>query len=231
VAATVGRRTRFPALRELYGEALGEFLLNPELRPETATLADFTIQHIWRGGDSRLRLTPWLLRIDDTLSRRAVTIDGVRYRQRYNMNGSKGEGVEVGLDWRFADHFELRANATWQDLKARLQDDGTRPTPLQRPEFQGSVTLDYVFGDDWDLFVEAEYLGVAKDEDEDGDVVDLPTSWHVGMRLFKTLWADGAGRWRAFAGIDNVTNDVVLPQLGLPQAGRTLSLGVVFEAN
>lgn len=230
VATTVGRRTRFPALRELYGEALGDFLLNPDLRPETATLADFTVQRIWRGGDSRLRVTPWLLRIDDTLSRRNVTIDGVRYRQRYNMKGSKGEGLEVGLDWRFADHFELRANATWQDLKARLEDDGTRPTLYQRPEFQGSVALDYLFGHDWDLFVEAEYLGVAKDEDENGDVVDLPTSWHVGMRLFKTLRANSDGRWRAFAGIDNATNDVVLPQLGLPQTGRTLSLGVVFEA-
>lgn len=86
------------------------------------------------------------------------------------------------------------------------------------------------FGRDWDLFVEAEYLGVAKDEDENGNVVDLPTFWQVGMRLFKTLWADSDGRWRAFAGIDNATNDVVLPQLGLPQPGRTLSFGVVFEA-
>ena len=75
VATTVGRRTRFPALRELYGEALGEFLLNPGLKPETATLADLTLARTWRDGESRLRVTPWFLRVDDTLSRRSVTVD------------------------------------------------------------------------------------------------------------------------------------------------------------
>jgi iron complex outermembrane receptor protein len=58
VATTVGRRTRFPALRELYGEALGEFLLNPGLKPETATLADLTLARTWRDGESRLLVTP-----------------------------------------------------------------------------------------------------------------------------------------------------------------------------
>jgi outer membrane cobalamin receptor len=229
VAATVGRRTRFPALRELYGEALGEFLLNPGLKPETATLADLTFARTWRDGDSQLRLTPWLLEIDDTLSRRNVTVDGVRYRQRYNLEGSEGHGLEASLDWRFSDRFELRLNATWQDLVARKEDDGTRPVLYQRPEFQGALMLDYTFGHDWDFYFEAEYLGVAQDEDENGNVVDLPTSWLVDMRLFRTIHAQAGGRWRAYAGLDNALNDVVLPQLGLPQPGRTFKVGVVFE--
>ncbi len=229
VAATLGRRTRFPALRELYGEALGEFLPNPGLRPETATLADLTFTRSWRDGASQLRLTPWLLQIDDTLSRRNVTIDGVRYRQRYNLEGSDGQGLEASLEWRFNDSFELRMNATWQDLVARKEEDGTRPVLYQRPEFQGALMLDYYFGRDWDFYVEAEYLGVAKDEDENGRVIDLPTSWLVDMRLFRTIDAEAGGRWRAYAGVDNALNDVVLPQLGLPQPGRTFKVGVVFE--
>jgi iron complex outermembrane receptor protein len=229
IAATLGQRTRFPALRELYGEALGEFLLNPDLKPETATLADLTFERTWRDGDSQLRLTPWLLQIDDTLSRRNVIVDGVRFRQRYNLKGSDGHGLEASLDWRFNDRFELRLNGTWQDLTARKEDDGTRPVLYQRPEFQGALMLDYFFGRDWDFYIEAEYLGVAKDEDENGNVVDLPTSWLVDMRLFRTITAQAKGRWRAYAGIDNATNDVVLPQLGLPQPGRTFKVGVVFE--
>jgi hypothetical protein len=91
------------------------------------------------------------------------------------------------------------------------------------------VALDYFFGRDWDFYFEAQYMGVAKDEDENGNVVDLPTSWHIDVRLFKTLNVRTNGRWRAYAGIDNATNGVVLPQLGLPQPGRTLTAGVVFE--
>ena len=229
VAATVGRRTRFPALRELYGEALGEFLLNPGLKPETATLADLTFARAWRDGDSLLRVTPWFLQVDDTLSRRNVMIDGVRYRQRYNLEGSDGHGLEASLEWRFNDRFELRLNATWQDLVARKEDDGTRPVLYQRPEFQGALMLDYYFGRDWDFYFEAEYLGVAQDEDENGNVVDLPTSWFVDMRLFRTIHERAGGRWRAYASLDNALNDVVLPQLGLPQPGRIFKVGVVFE--
>ena len=229
VAATLGQRTRFPALRELYGEALGEFLLNPGLKPETATLADLTFERNWRDGEAQFRVTPWLLQIDDTLSRRNVTIDGVRYRQRYNLEGSDGYGLEASLDWRLDDQLEFRLNGTWQDLTARKEEDGTRPVLYQRPEFQAALAVDYTFGRDWDFYFEAEYLGVAKDEDENGNVVDLPTSWHVDVRLFKTLNARADGRWRVYAGVDNATNDVVLPQLGLPQPGRTISMGVLFE--
>jgi iron complex outermembrane recepter protein len=89
--------------------------------------------------------------------------------------------------------------------------------------------LDYYFGRDWDFYFEAEYLGVAQDEDENGNVVDLPTSWLVDMRLFRTIRERAGGRWRAYAGLDNALNDVVLPQLGLPQPGRTFKVGVVFE--
>lgn len=38
--AATGRKVRFPTMRELFGEALGRFLVNPDLRPETALLAD-----------------------------------------------------------------------------------------------------------------------------------------------------------------------------------------------
>lgn len=229
IAATVGRRTRFPALRELYGEALGAFLLNPDLEPETATLTDLMFERNWRDGDARFRVTPWLLQIDDTLSRRTVTIDGVRYRQRYNLEGSDGHGLEVSLDWQLNDRLEVRLSSTWQELTARKEEDGTRPVLYQRPELQGALSLDYFFGRDWDFYFEAQYMGVAKDEDENGNVIDLPTSWHIDVRLFKTLDVRANGRWRAYAGVDNATNEVVLPQLGLPQPGRTYAAGVVFE--
>jgi len=59
--------------------------------------------------------------------------------------------------------------------------------------------------------------------------VELPTSTEVNVRLFKTLHHGAAGRWRAYASVENAGNEIVLPQLGLPQPGRTVSLGVSFE--
>jgi outer membrane receptor protein involved in Fe transport len=229
LAGTLGQRTRFPTLRELYGEAFGQFLLNPGLRPETTLLGDVTLEGVLRNGQVRLRLTPWMLRIDDTLSRRSLVVDGVRLRQRYNLEGSTGHGIEAGLEWNVHDFLELRLHASWQDLEARLEDDGTRPGLYQRPDVQASLVLDWVFTPAWDLFFEVRYMGEALDEDDYGTVVELPSSTSVDFRLFRTVQRDDAGQWRVYFGVDNLANDVVLPQLGLPQPGRTASLGVSFE--
>jgi iron complex outermembrane recepter protein len=229
VAGTLGQRSRFPTLRELYGEALGQFSLNLDLRPETAVLGDVTFEGRLRDGQLRLRLSPWILRIDDTLSRRSVVVDGVRLRQRYNLEGSEGHGVEAGLDWDVHDLLELRLHGSWQDLEARLEEDGTRPALYHRPDFQASLVLDWIFAPEWDLFFEVRHLGHALDEDEDGAVVRLPASTSVNFRLFRTVHRDDAGQWRVYAGVDNLSDDVVLPQLGLPRPGRTASLGISFE--
>lgn len=229
IAGTLGQRTRFPTLRELYGEALGQFLVNPGLRPETTLLGDLTFEHVARDGALRLRLTPWVLRVDDTLSRRNLEVDGMRVRQRYNLEGSDGHGVEAGLDWNVDDRLELRLHANWQNLEARVEEDGTRPVLYQRPELQATLTVDWLFAADWDLFVEVRHVGTAVDEDEDGSIRELPTSTAVSFRLFRTLRHDEAGRWRVYAGVDNLGDELILPQLGLPQPGRTAALGVAFE--
>lgn len=229
VAGTLGQRTRFPSLRELYGEALGTFLLNPGLEPETALLGDVTLEHLALDGELRFRVTPWLLRVDDTLSRRNVVVDGVPLRQRYNLEGSEGHGLEAGIDWNVDDRLELRLRGNWQDLEARRDGGGTRPALYQRPELQASLVADWIMAPDWDLFLELRHTGTALDEAEDSSLVELPTSTTVGFRLFRTLRQDEDGQWRAYAGVDNLTDDLVLPQLGLPQPGRTASLGIRFE--
>lgn len=229
IAGSLGQRTRFPSLRELYGEALGKFLLNPELEPESALLGDVTFTRTWADDQFRLRVTPWYLRIDNTLSQRSVLIDGLRLRQRYNLNGSDGYGLEWSLRWQGGDRLEFTLNGNWQNLRARREDNGSTPVLYQRPDFQSSLVLDWIFAADWDLFWSIQHLSTAFDEDEHGVVVKLPPSTRIDIHLFRTMLRTEDGRWRIHAGIDNVTDELVLPQLGLPMPGRTLSIGISFE--
>lgn len=229
VAGTLGQRTRFPTLRELYGEALGTFLLNPDLRPETALLGDLTLTASSDDGSHALRITPWVLQVEDTLSRRSVVVDGTRLRQRYNLEGSQGYGLEAAFTWIVDDRLEIALSGNWQRLDAEREADGSRPALYQRPDLQAALVLDYVFAQNWDLFLELRHTGEALDEDEDGRVVTLPSSTEINLRIFRTLGESGDGRWRAYAGIDNLTDELVLPQLGLPQPGRTALVGVTFE--
>lgn len=229
--ATIGQRTRFPTLRELYGEALGSFLINPDLTPETAFLADLTFEYLGDYANTTFQITPWILRIDDTLSRRTVLVDGRRLRQRYNIRGSKGYGVEFLYDWTLNDRFNLRLQGNWQNLEAREDDDGSKPVLYQRPESQVALALDYLLSTNWDLFAEFEYFGTALDEAEDGTVVTLPTAVTVDLQLFRTISQTQQGRWRLYGGVDNMTNALVLPQLGLPMPGRTAVIGFQFESS
>lgn len=228
VAGTLGQRTRFPSLRELYGEALGQFLVNPDLRPETTMLGDLNFERTSRDGALKFRLSPWIIRIDDTLSRRNVTVDGQRLRQRYNLEGSDGHGIEAGIDWN-VERLEFRFHANWQDLEAAVERDGTRPVLYQRPDLQVTLTLDWLITADWDLFFEIRHVGTALDEDEDGSIRELPTSTALSFRLFRTVHEDESGRWRVYAGVDNLGDELILPQLGLPQPGRTAMLGASFH--
>ena len=153
----------------------------------------------------------------------------MRMRQRYNLEGSDGHGVEAQVDWNVDDRLELRIQANWQDLEARVEKDGTRPVLWQRPGLQGSLVVDWLFAADWDMFFEVRYLGTALDEDEDGSIVELPASTVVNVRVFRTVQHDDVGRWRLYAGVDNLGDVLILPQLGLPQPGRMASLGITYE--
>ncbi len=226
VTATLGLRTRFPTMRELYGNALGRFLLNPDLKPETALVSDVTFAWTPATLPLELSLTPWFTRIDDTLSQRNVTVDGVSRRQRYNLDGSNGYGIEAGAIWQATNALTLEANAFWQDLKADRAADGTRPTLYQRPKSQLLLAANYMFASGGNVRAEMNHLGHAFDENEDGTVARLGTSTEFNVKFYMPIKQTDYGIWQVYGALNNITDTVVLPQLGLPDAGRTFKLGI-----
>ncbi|UTW60339.1 TonB-dependent receptor [Kordiimonas sp. SCSIO 12603] len=226
VTATVGQRLRFPTMRELYGTALGRFLLNPDLRPETALLADVTID--WAPADLPITLTvtPWISRIDDTLSRRNVTVDGSVLRQRFNLEGSRGIGLEAAFTWAVSDGLSFEANMLLQDLKADQNEEGNRPVLFQRPNSQILLAANYRFEGGANIRAEMNHTGRAFDEDEDGSVVALNRSNEFNVQFYVPLKETSFGSLQFYGALNNITDTVVLPQLGLPAPGRTIKFGI-----
>lgn len=226
ITATLGQRTRFPTMRELYGNALGRFLLNPDLKPETALVGDLTFAWAPATQPLELTLTPWFTRIDDTLSQRNVTIDGISRRQRYNLDGSDGYGIEAGANWQASSSITLEASAFWQHLKADRLEDGTRPTLYQRPKGQLLLAANYSFANGGNVRAEMNHLGHAFDEDEDGSVVRLDGSTEFNVKFYMPVKMTTYGIWQVYGAVNNITDTVILPQLGLPDAGRTFKVGI-----
>jgi len=222
---TVGERSRFPTPRELYGAALGRFLLNPDLRPERSLLADLSITH-YATDNLSLDLAVWLNDSEDTLSQRTVVVDGTSRRQRYNTNGSLTYGVEGAATWFARENFRVELSAALQDGEMARDDNGERPPLLQRPEAQLRVALDWQASERVDLRTEIQYTGSAYDLADDGSIATLPDATVLNLRGFVHV-----GEWwgrdvQLTASVDNATDALVLPQLGLPAPGRLFRLGI-----
>lgn len=226
ITSTLGQRTRFPTMRELYSTALGRFMLNPDLKPETALVGDLTFA--WQPQDLPVivNFTPWFSRINDTLSRRNVDIGGDILRQRINLEGSFGYGAELSANWLISDVFTLEADLYLQNLKADKDSQGERATLYQRPDSQMLFAANYTFENNANFRAELNHTGKSFDENEDGSIATLKASTEVNLRVSLPVTINKFDGFQLYAAVDNVTDAVVLPQLGLPAPGRRFKIGL-----
>ena len=224
---TGGRRTRFPSARELFGEALGRFLPNPDLRPETVWLADAELT--WATNGVSVTLNPFFARTLDGISQRVVRVGNASLRQRYNVSGATSYGIDalvlvpIGDDWsvQFAGT-ALSANA----------DEGTAPfrRQVQRPAYEATAAVDWAPGELFDVRAEVRFIGDAVDLGPDGKEAALPSAAEVNMRIAVPIIRFGTGPRLFITGaVDNLTNAFIEPQLGLPLPGRVIRMGIRVE--
>lgn len=218
-----GRRNRFPSPRELFGEALGRFLPNPALLPERAWLADVELG--WRPGPFTLTFTPFWQRVEGSIGQRIVRVNGANLRQRFNQAPATSIGVDVAMQVPLADGLTLELTGTALDASA-----GGKAL-LQRPAHEAMLALDWAlrpsaFGA-FDVRAEVRRIGPARDLAPDGRIARLAPGTEINLRARLPVFRLGRVPVSATAAIDNLTNALVLPQLGLPQPGRSFRIGLI----
>ena len=218
-----GRRTRFPSARELFGEALGRFLVNGELRPETAWLADIAI--VWQGTTASVEVNPFFQRGTDTIGQRVVDVGGTVLRQRYNQSETRVLGIDAlasvalapGLD---AELFGTALSASIDPGNASFR------RLLQRPSYETGGALRFLPHPAVTQRAEYRRVGPAVDLDASGNLATLAAGDEVNLR----------GQWRVAEignhavsitmAVDNLTDAVLVPQAGLPGPGRMARIGL-----
>ncbi|HEV2567302.1 TonB-dependent receptor plug domain-containing protein [Sphingomonas sp.] len=223
LALSGGRRSRFPSARELFGEALGRFLPNADLAPERSWLADAELS-IVRPRFS-LTLNPFFIRSTDTIAQRVMRVNGVNRRQRFNLSGSRSYGVDAAVTAQVSEGLDWELNASL--LRARA-DAGAAPFRqlVQRPSYDAMTALDWQPVERLSLRGEYRRVGPAVDLAPNGIKARLKAGEEINLRgrwNLVSLFA-GAPLWLT-ASIDNVTDDVITPQLGLPLPGRSFRIG------
>lgn len=215
-----GRRTRFPTARELYGEALGRFTLNPELRPEQAWLADAELR--WAGSALGVTINPFVARSNDTLAQR-VLADG--RRQRFNLEGSTSLGIDAQLMYRVTPSLRLELAGSVLDARADRGSTLVRRLP-QRPSHEAFAALDWNVPERFDLRAELHRIGGAIDFDAAGGVVRLSPGTLIALRGAVPVIKLSQARIWLTAALDNATNALIFPQVGLPLPGRLWRIGL-----
>lgn len=225
---SASRRVRLPTMRELFGVAIGRFVINPDLKPETSWLFEASAEY--QEGNTRFAITPFYVDTQDTLDQTRVSVDGVRLRQRVNLRGSRSYGVEVQADHKVGEVLKLIANATWNRARAKAEDgaNSTRRLYLSdRPNWLAQLSARYQLGSFTTFGLNVVYRGAAKSQDPAGDFVDLPSALSLNLALRHRLHlAEAGAALDAYVRLDNVTDTFIEPQLGLPDPGRRVTLGL-----
>ena len=218
-----GRRTRFPTARELFGEALGRFAINPDLRPEQAWLADAELR-LTRTGFA-LTLNPFLIRSESTLSQR-VLADG--RRQRFNLSGATSFGIDARLAHDLTETLRLELSGTALSARADAGSAPIRRLP-QRPSYEALAVLDWNVSGRFDLRAELRAIGKAIDLDAAGQRVDLPAAAEIALRAAIPIARMGTHDLMLTLAVDNLTDAQIFPQAGLPSPGRLWRIGLRFD--
>ncbi len=221
----VSRKVRFPALREMFSGALGKFEPNPDLGPVTLKVGELgaTLQ-VGRGLE--LQATAFQQRLEGSIVR-AVLESG--QFQRQNRGETRATGLELLANLR-AGGFALRGDFTLQDVS--LRDDEGEPTD-ERPEYQPEVVaglhLAQALPAGFRAYGDLEVLGSqfgANPETGEFEKVEPTAYLELGTGLRLPSGPGGLPPLAFSAAVENVTDEAIFDQLGLPRPGRTFRVQV-----
>lgn len=218
VHAGASRRGRFPSLRELYSEALDRFEPNPGLVPEH--LVAFEGGITTRLGEGELQAVAFHHRLSDAIRR--ISLPNGK-RQRVNSDQVRSTGVELLLSQAFGP-VTLGGDLTFQSVDLIDQaDPDARPENL--PEIFGSAHARFPVIAGFNAHADARYTGsqfcLDPDSGEDSEL-DAGTVLGAGVsRVFGLSARSGIfNRLEARVGVDNLTDNALYDQCGLPEPGR-----------
>ena len=222
------RKVRLPTLRELFGEAIGRFVINPDLMPETSWL--FEMAAGYRTGSGSFDIIPFWVETSQTLDQTRVLVDGRSMRKRVNLPGSRTYGIEARMQWQANDALSFSADATWSKSRARTESVAISVRRLylsDRPNWLAQVAAKYQVGVRTTFGLSVVHRGAAKSEGDAGLFLDLSAATLANIVLsHKIKLAQNGFDMELFARLDNLTDTFVEPQLGLPSEGRSFKLGL-----
>lgn len=220
--AGASRRARFPALRELYSDALRRFEPNPTLTAERLIAMEAGITT--RVASGEVQAVIFHHRLNDAIVR-ITTAEG-RF-QRINRDQIRSTGLELLGGYAFG-ALSVGGDLSLQSVELIDPNAGASREPENQPAIFGSLNARFPLVAGLRGIAEARYTGrqFCVDLDSGGDR-RLDAGTHLNAELarewrLRPTGAPWLSRLETRASVDNIRDTAIYDQCGLPQAGRLL---------
>ena len=221
----VSRRARFPSLRELYSDALGRFVPNPDLESEVLTGMELGLTWDLQGVD--LQVVGFRQVLSDGIVRIGVQTPQGPKRQRVNRDDIRGTGLEVVASggWRAVRYTgDLTLQQAWQIEEG----SGVKTRPEYEPSVVGGFSVAVPAPGDFRLSSGYRFVGTQFCLNADSASMDRLRRTHRFelqlRRLFALEGRSALANVDAMVSVTNLTDNAIFDQCGLPQPGRTFRI-------
>jgi iron complex outermembrane receptor protein len=226
VRTSIGRKTRFPTMRERYSGALGRFVVNPDLTSEKAVLGE--VGAAYSSGASSVEFVAFANLTTDTIDQDVVEVGGEIKRIRVNLGGSRSYGLEANLTLEPMENLTIVANGMLNYLRAQDAESGEYDRRMtERPSTLASFMASYTHPSGLLGSGSVVHTGVAYSLDDTGEFVQLASATTLNLRAgYRFSPAGPSSAIELFGRANNVFDVLIENQLGLPGPGRLLQVGV-----
>ncbi|MCP4119166.1 MAG: TonB-dependent receptor [Desulfobacteraceae bacterium] len=175
--ASVGKKTRFPQLKELYSKAAGG---NPDLDAQQ-TIA-------YEVGASK-QFNQWL-NLSMALFYNDID-DRIVYKRNDQIYTNIGESTIKGVEFDIAltpiDKLDLNVNYTWLSSKDRADSSSPELDAEDTPEHKLNLGLGYAFDFGLSTFLQASYTSDQIEYDKKGNEIEYDSFFLINARLVQKL--------------------------------------------
>ena len=221
VRGNIGTGRKNPTFIELFGYFPGQFVSNPNLKPEKSTSFDLGIE---RQVTEALNVQLSLFKQDLEDEINGFVFDPVTFLSTAEnmLETSKREGAELAIRWDMSEQFGLNASYTYIDSSAENLRE------VRRPRHSGHVDIDYGFMNDRGrLALTAAYGGTRTDTffppwPNPPEVVTLTNHWLVDL----TAQFRVSESVKVFARTNNLLDTDYEQVFGYKTPGRTAYAGL-----
>ncbi|MGQ9862727.1 MAG: TonB-dependent receptor plug domain-containing protein, partial [Thiobacillaceae bacterium] len=210
--ATIAEKTRLPTLKDRYSQRLGNYIENPNLKPEQARNYEVGYQgQPWAGASAEAAL--FWSDVEDKIQ--SVLLFGSKCGtpgnncQMQNVGKARIKGIELGLKTPLGTQWEVGGNATFMDLK-NVSDPTVKLTNIPETKLNLHALWRPVAAVDLIAFAEHDGGRWASDT--------VKLSGFTTLNL-KAVWRP-MQRMAAEVGVNNVTDKNYELDQGFPAAGR-----------